>query len=277
MREMLEKHSTSPSHINIRGWKGNIITSMSTQESSLNYPGSTYWDFHRANLHRCLMERALELGAVLKVNSKVRTVKVADDGETATCILQNGEEHVADLIIGADGINSLLREIMLGRPDPPTLTGDLAYRVLLKTEDMIKDPELRDFVERPQVNYWLGPDAHAGECSKPKPRQGGESMLLTCQNQVNYVLKGGELFNMVLLVPDDMPEGANTIQGDIDEMCALYEGWDPRIQKCLRLCPSVHKWRLCIREGMDRWSHPSGAFTLMGDAVHATLPYLASG
>ena len=113
---------------------------------------------------------------------------------------------------------------------------------------------------------------------------------------MNYVLRGGELFNMVLLVPDDMPlDGANTLAGDVEEMRALYKDWgksnlecrqctyadsertDPRIPKLLALCESVYKWRLCIRSGMDSWSHPSGSFTLLGDSVHATLPYLASG
>jgi salicylate hydroxylase len=78
-------------------------------------------------------------------------------------VLQNGEEHVADLVVGADGINSNLREIMLGRKDPPILTGDLAYRLLLSTKEMLKDSELAPFVTDPQVNYWLGPDAHAGK------------------------------------------------------------------------------------------------------------------
>lgn len=101
---------------------------------------------------------------------------------------------------------------------------------------------------------------------------------------------------MVLLVPDDIPlDGANTLAGDVDEMRALYQDWgksragsqtwthtdlkctDPRIPKLLALCDSVYKWRLCIRSGMDTWSHPSGSFTLLGDAVHAALPYLASG
>ena len=62
-----------------------------------------------------------------------------------------------------DGINSRMREIMLGREDPPILTGDLAYRLLLSTKDMLKDPELASFVTDPQVNYWLGPDAHVGK------------------------------------------------------------------------------------------------------------------
>lgn len=83
---------------------------------------------------------------------------------------------------------------------------------------------------------------------------------------------------MVLLVPDDMPtDGASTLEGNVEEMRALYQDWDARIPKLLNLCESVYKWRLCIRQPMESWSHPSGAFTLLGDAVHATLPYLASG
>ncbi len=83
---------------------------------------------------------------------------------------------------------------------------------------------------------------------------------------------------MVLLVPDDMPaDSASTLEGNVSEMRNLFKTWDPRIPKLLALCTSVFKWRLCIRRGLQHWSHPSGSFTLLGDAVHATLPYLASG
>jgi len=257
MREMLEPYATKPKRVNMLGWKGNLISYLDTEQSASNYPGTFYWDFHRANLHRCLLERSVELGAKIKTSARVVDVQIAEDrAATATVLLESGEEFVADLVVGADGINTKLREILERRPDPPTPTGDLAYRLLLNTEDMLKDPELAEFVTNPQVNYWLGPDAHA----------------------VNYVLRGGKLFNMVLLVPDDMPVGgANTLAGDVKEMRALFKDWDPRIPKLLSLCESVYKWRLQIRMGMETWSHPSGAFTMLGDAVHATLPYLASG
>ncbi|KAI1628941.1 salicylate hydroxylase [Exophiala viscosa] len=257
LRERLEQHATKPQRINVLGWKGNLISYMDFHESAKAYPGTFYWDFHRANLHRCILDRAVELGAEIKVHSRVVDVRIADDeSETATVLLSSGIEYVADLVIGADGINTRTREILLGRPDPPTPTGDLAYRLLLSTEGMLKDPELAKFVTEPQVNYWLGPDAHA----------------------VNYVLRGGKLFNMVLLVPDDMPVGsANTLEGNVEEMRALYKDWDPRIPKLLSLCESVYKWRLQIRVSKDPWTHPSGTFTMLGDAVHATLPYLASG
>jgi salicylate hydroxylase len=220
--------------------------------------GAPFWDFHRANLHKCLMNRAVELGATLLTNARVEHFTIADDGTSASVFLTDGRSMTSDLLVGADGINSKLREVFLGKPDPPVMTGDLAYRLLIDTSLMLDDPELRPFVESPQVNYWVGPGAHA----------------------VNYVLKGGKLFNMVLLVPDDIPEGTNIASGDADEMRAHFADWDPRLSKLANLSDSesVLKWRLCIRPGLEpTWSHPSGAFTMLGDAVHATLPYLASG
>ncbi|KAF2146655.1 uncharacterized protein K452DRAFT_194867, partial [Aplosporella prunicola CBS 121167] len=256
MEALLAAHWTQPRRCNMLGWKGQALAHMDFHAYAEEL-GAPFLDFHRAGLHRCLLERAVELGAEVEVNARVVDVVIVDgEGRAAHVVLQDGRRRAADLVVGADGINSKCREILLGRPDPPIETGDLAYRLLLSTREMVKDPELRGFVDDPQVNYWMGPDAHA----------------------VNYVLRGGELFNMVLLVPDDMPAGATTLAGNVDEMRALYQDWDPRIPKLLALCESVHKWRLCIRPTLaPSWSHPSAAFTLLGDAVHATLPYLASG
>ncbi|EAU30746.1 conserved hypothetical protein [Aspergillus terreus NIH2624] len=255
--EQLKAHMTRPRVCNFIGWKGNLISSLDFHASEKQYPGTWYRDFHRADLQRCLVERALELGTRMTCDARIVDVAVSPDGTEATAIAADGRQWTGDLVVGADGVFGKLTEVLLGRSDPPIKTGDLAYRLLLSTEEMRKDPELEPFVSDPQVNYWLGPDAHA----------------------VNYVLRGGDLFNMVLLVPDDIPEEslATTVEGNVQEMCALFEGWDPRIQKLLKLCQSVHKWRLCIRFGEYDWTHPSGSWVMLGDAVHATLPYLASG
>lgn len=99
------------------------------------------------------------------------------NGESATVLLSDGRRMTADLVVGADGINSRLREVMLRRRDPPTPTGDLAYRLLLSTKEMLKDPELAEFIMNPQVNYWLGPDAHAGERFHLSNSNGSGSMM----------------------------------------------------------------------------------------------------
>ena len=163
MKESLSKYCTRPKQVNMLGWKGNLISSMDFHESAKKFPGTFYWDFHRANLHRCLLDRAVELGAKIEVNSRVVDVRIGEEERKATVVVHGKEDMVADLVVGADGINSRLREIMLGRDDPPTPTGDLAYRLLLSTKEMMKDPELAPFVTDPQVNYWLGPDMHAGK------------------------------------------------------------------------------------------------------------------
>ncbi|KAJ5246310.1 hypothetical protein N7468_001293 [Penicillium chermesinum] len=259
LEEALTPYMTNPSVCNFNGWKGNKISFLDFAASEKDYPGTWYRDFHRADLQRCLVDRALELGVKMTCGARIVTVRVSSDETTATAVAADGREWCGDLVVGADGVFGSLTEELLGRSDPPVKTGDLAYRLLLSTEEMRKDPELAPFVNQPQVNYWLGPDAHA----------------------VNYVLRGGDLFNMVLLVPDDIPEEslATTIKGNVEEMCALFKGWDPRarIERLLKLCESVQKWRLCIRFGDFDWSHPSGAWIMLGDAVHSTLPYLASG
>jgi len=144
------------------GWKGNLISSWSYEEAAERY-GAPFWDFHRANLHQCLMDRVIELGGSIVCDSAVETVICNEATNQSTAMLRSGEQYTGDLIVGADGINTKLRGILSGNDEPPTPTGDLAYRLLLDTKIMLDDPELAIYVHKPQVNTWIGPDAHVSK------------------------------------------------------------------------------------------------------------------
>lgn len=87
-------------------------------------------------------------------------------------------------------------------------TGDLAYRGTFSAEQLraFKDPDLDSLISRHVVTTWMGPEKHS----------------------VFYPLKGGREFNLVLIRPDNLPVGVRSAEGDLEEMRASFEGWDPR-------------------------------------------------
>lgn len=213
-----------------------------------NRYGAPYLHIHRADYHRILVEEVRRLGVSILLSSTV----VGIDFEKPSVKLIQGSELRADVVVGADGLKSVCRQVLLGCLDPPHFTGDLAYRIIIKTEDIKKHADLRELVEIPVINYWMGPHAHV----------------------VCYMLQGGELYNIVLLCPDNLPDLVNTIKADLQEMQEFFQNWDPRLQALLRLVQDTSKWRLQNSKEMTSWRHPSGKFALLGDACHATLPYL---
>jgi len=213
--------------------------------------GAPYLHIHRADYHRILVEEARSPGVDVHLSSRVKGVNF----EKPSVQFADGSEFKADLVIGADGLKSACSESFLGRPDPPRLSGDLAYRIIVKAEDMKRHADLVDLVENPAINYWMGPDGHA----------------------VCYLLKGGDAYNIVLVCPDTLPEMVNTAKADLQEMRDFFEKWDPRLKTLLGIVQESSKWRLQNSEEMANWSHASGNLALLGDACHATLPYLASG
>ncbi|KIX00645.1 uncharacterized protein Z518_09710 [Rhinocladiella mackenziei CBS 650.93] len=235
--DLLSRQTSSTDTCNILGWKGNLISSMDFVAAEKEH-NSPFWDFHRADLHKVLLDRALSLGARLHTQSEVMDIEFDESRSVATVKVKDRDDFVTDLVIGADGINSRCRQILLGTNDKPKRTGDMAYRLLLDAKDIVSDEDLKSLVENKAVTYWYGPGAHV----------------------------------------DNMPEeGPSTLQGYVDEMQDLFKEWDPRIGKLLAMCKSVLRWRLCIREPISTWVHPSSCLVLLGDAAHATLPYLASG
>ncbi len=203
---------------------------------------------HRADYHKILVAEATRLGVPIHLDASVAQI----DFEKPSVHLKDGKEFHADLILGADGLKSICREQLVGHPDPPHFTGDLAYRIIVKADDMKKHANLISLTEKPAINYWIGPNAHA----------------------VCYLLQGGGLYNIVLICPDNLPEMVNTAKADVQEMLDFFENWDPRLKTLLGIVKETSKWRLQNSKEMQSWSHPAGKFALLGDACHATLPYL---
>ncbi|RGP75345.1 FAD binding domain-containing [Fusarium longipes] len=240
-----------PTHLAVHRYSGQVLAFEENFDRNIREKyGAPFVDVHRVDLQMSLLERAQQLGAKVELSQKITKI----DFDIPEITTQSGKKARADLIIAADGLWSRCRNSFLGSGDVPKPTGDLAYRVVLKLDD-IKDPELIDWVRNSSCHFWIGPGAHA----------------------VGYSLRGGNMYNIVLLVPDDLPQGASRLPGSVEQMKALFEGWDPILLRFLDLVTEVDRWKLMHHDEMEHWVNPQSNFVFVGDACHPMLPYLAQG
>ncbi|EMC91133.1 hypothetical protein BAUCODRAFT_39274 [Baudoinia panamericana UAMH 10762] len=253
--DVLEPKAAEPTILQVRRYSdGKVLSRTENFNGDMRKKyGSPFWDLHRVDVQRALADRARELGSTLRLGARVRDIDFGKPSVT----LENGEELHADLIVAADGLWSRCREKFLalkGAADAPLPTGDLAYRIVLSLDE-VKEAELRDWIANPTCNFWVGPGAHV----------------------VAYSLRDGHMFNVVLLVPDDLPANVARQPGSLDEMRALFKDWDPVLNRFLDQVKSVDKWKLMHRPELDSWVSDQSTFVFVGDACHPMLPYLAQG
>ncbi|KAK5111948.1 hypothetical protein LTR85_011695 [Meristemomyces frigidus] len=200
---------------------------------------------------RVLVNEARELGVDIKLSCQVSHV----DCRTPYVELGTGERIAADVVIGADGLNSVVRGDVLGQQVKPVETGDLAYRAIIPRSkvESLDSPVLNPVLYEHHSIVWWGPDSHA----------------------VLYPVRHAAVFNLVLLVPDDLPPDVDKVPGNIDQMKKLFQGWDPILRELIEQVPSSLKWKLVSFDALETWT--SGSCTLLGDACHPTLPYQAQG
>ncbi|KAI9640188.1 hypothetical protein NHQ30_011425 [Ciborinia camelliae] len=247
--------ATFPKTLSVWRYDGTkcLTSSPDFQEKINERYGAPFWGMHRVDLQRALCAKCDEIGVTIRLSSRVTNV----DFEKTILTLEGGKTVEGDVILCTDGIYSATRSQFLGHACPPKPTGDLAYRIVIE-KSSIRGPDaekLHAFIDSPSINFWAGPDTHA----------------------VSYTIRGGELFNIGLLCPDNLPPGLSRSIGDLEEMKALFEGWDPLLRAFLAQVKDVAKWRLMHLAALSRWTSDQGNVWMAGDACHPMLPYLAQG
>ena len=246
---MLAKDAVRPeAYTFCMGDTGEVIQSFALSEAHEKAHGAPYYHVHRADFHDMLATRVQELKpGCIKLNH--RLVAYDEKPDKVIARFANDARATGDLLIGADGLKSVVRAQMLG-DDNPIYTGDVAWRVTVETE------KVKHLLPRIEQRLWMMPGGHA----------------------VTYFLRRGELVNFVGLIEKERPkEESWTTKHSWDELKADFEGWHPAIQAIINNAEkdACYLWALHIREPIEGWS--TDRVTLLGDSVHATLPYLAQG
>ncbi len=230
-----------------RSWDSGEVTSTLTLGDTVAAQfGAPYLFLHRADLHEAIAQ--LVPSSVIHLNHKLTALDQSAHG--VKLHFANGHVVAADMVIGADGVHSLVRETLLG-PERPRFTGKIAYRTTFPA-DRVQGLD----VSRVRTKWW-GPDRHM---------------------VVYFVTRNRDTLYFVTSVPEPAewltPESWSA-KGDLDELRAAYAGFHPDVQAILQACPEVYKWALFEREPLARWSE--ARVVLLGDACHPMTPYMAQG
>lgn len=201
---------------------------------------------HRADLHAILVDglEKLQPGAV-QVNARVARFEQTTDA--VELHLADGRRFKGDVLVGADGLHSVVRRQLFGA-SRPEFTGAISWRGIIPVESLPE--EVRTYCGQ----SWMGLNGH----------------------WVVYRIRRGELINIVGHIDrDDWQVESWTELGTTEEMLGDFKGWHPHIQTLIKSIDKPYKWALFLHPTMKRWSE--GRVTLLGDACHPTLPYLGAG
>ncbi|MEM7080004.1 MAG: FAD-dependent monooxygenase [Pseudomonadota bacterium] len=239
----------------MRSWRSGKVLSATEFGARLEaQTGFPYLHVHRADLIRVLAQAVAEhpdidlnLGACavgFDIEDRAR-VEVRDEADGAA----TSTTHTADVLVGADGIRSVVQAHLFGAV-PPRFTGNVAWRALVPTD------ALPAGMVRPMATAWWGPGAHF----------------------VHYYVRGGELVNCVCVIEKSGWEIESwTERGEHAELQADFAGWHADVRTLIDRADrdALYKWALFDRSPLPSWGR--GCATLLGDACHPTLPFMAQG
>ena len=227
-----------------RRWQDGSVLSAEDlgSECERRYGEHTY-TAHRADLLEAL--RGAVPGDHIRLGK--RCTRVDANGPRHTLRFEDGETAVADVVIGADGIHSMVRAALTA-PAPATYSGLCAFRALVPAE------AAPPFARRPAQALWLGPGHHL----------------------VHYPIAAGRLINLVAFAPaGDYRTESWTATARVEELLAEFAGWDDRLTSLIRAAGTPGRWALLDRTPLTWWTR--GTVTLLGDAAHPMFPFFAQG
>jgi salicylate hydroxylase len=208
--------------------------------------GFPYFTLHRADLHAALADgvRAMSADAI-RLGEKVESIQ--QEAGTVAVRTSSGTTYEADLLIGADGVHSTVRRALFG-PDEPVFSGVMAWR------GVIDATLLPEHLRTPYGVNWVGPGAHV----------------------IHYPLRDSKLINFVGAIERDGWQVESwSERGTLDECLHDFAGWHEDVRTLISAIDIPYKWALMVRAPMTGWTQ--GNATLLGDACHPTLPFLAQG
>jgi salicylate hydroxylase len=242
--EAMARVAVRPSAIVFRRWQdGAVLGREELGDSIESQYGAPYYHFHRADLIALLTDA---LGPE-DVKLGRRLIDIEQDETGVTAHFQDGASERGDLLIGADGIHSRVRERLFG-PENPRFSGQIAYRGLVAAERVA---HLRLPLD---VTNWLGPRGHF----------------------VHYYVSAGQFLNFIAVSEEaSWTREQWSDRGSIDDAIRNYEGWHPQVATILTAVDETFKWALFDRNPLPEWAR--GRVALLGDACHPMLPFMAQG
>ncbi|HLQ89513.1 MAG TPA: FAD-dependent monooxygenase [Xanthobacteraceae bacterium] len=247
LEEALRGVQVSPSRKEIRHWStGENWTWYELGPSTTQRYGTPHILLHRGDLHGILADAVGRLKPNA-IHLAKRCVDVAQSDQHVEARFQTGETVSAAFVVGADGIHSKVRACLFGS-DRPQFTGCIAWRGAVPMQ------RLPAHISQMLSTNWLGPRGHV----------------------LHYPIRRGELMNFVGVVErDDWQIEAWTVEGTTSELENDFRGWHPDVHAIIQNIDTPFKWALMVRAPMERWTKER--ITLLGDACHATLPFLGQG
>lgn len=234
----------------IRRWHDGKILAQQPLMDMAGYIG------HRGDYHEAFIQAVKDAGIEIRMGREV----VAYDESKPSIFFADGTEETADIIIGADGIKSRARELVLGFEDAPKSSGYSCYRAYFPGKHLREDPLCREFVDHDCVNIWIGKDTHL----------------------VQNTLRNGDEFNWI--VTRKLSHEADMVikeswfqEGNMEEVKKSLKGLDPRIYAAVEKTESCLDWKICYRDPIPTWVSKSHKIALLGDSCHPHLPTSAQG